>query len=148
MTDDERARVVAVAESWLGTKFHHAARVKGAGVDCIQLIAAVYEEAALLPHVEVRADYPPDWFMHRTEEKILERVGRYFEPVLMCAPGDLVLFRLGRAVSHAGIIAPAWPRMIHAMAAQNVQAQDVIRSPRFARAIAGFWTVKPRGGAL
>ena len=34
---DPRAAVVKEAESWIGTPFHHAARVKGAGIDCLML---------------------------------------------------------------------------------------------------------------
>jgi cell wall-associated NlpC family hydrolase len=38
---DLRAAVVREAESWIGTPFHHAARVKGAGIDCLMLLAEV-----------------------------------------------------------------------------------------------------------
>src|SRR5262249_43477037 len=50
--DPRRAAVVAEAESWIGTPFHHAARVKGAGVDCLMLLAEVYERAGIVPHLE------------------------------------------------------------------------------------------------
>ena len=41
-------RVIACARSWIGTPFRHQAKCKGAGVDCVQLIAAVGEEAGVM----------------------------------------------------------------------------------------------------
>ena len=32
----QRLAVVAEAESWLGTPYHHEARIKGHGVDCVE----------------------------------------------------------------------------------------------------------------
>ena len=53
MTEHEqRQAVVAEALTWLGTPYHHRARVKGAGVDCGQLLAAVFEGAGVLRHVD------------------------------------------------------------------------------------------------
>ena len=36
-----RAAVVAEAIAWLGTPYHHRARIKGVGVDCAQLALGV-----------------------------------------------------------------------------------------------------------
>src|SRR5262249_4757318 len=69
--DPRRAAVVAEAESWIGTPFHHAARVKGAGVDCLMLLAEVYERAGIVPHLEPPF-YVPDWHLHRDAERYLE----------------------------------------------------------------------------
>src|SRR4051794_18561064 len=62
--DHLRACVVREAESWIGTPFHHAARVKGAGVDCLMLLAEIYEHAGIAPHIEP-SFYVPDWHLHR-----------------------------------------------------------------------------------
>ncbi len=55
-----RQAVIAEAVTWIGTPFHHAARVKGAGVDCLMLLAEVYERAGAAPHV-VPPFYVQDW---------------------------------------------------------------------------------------
>ena len=57
-----RQAVIAAAVTWIGTPFHHAARVKGAGVDCLMLLAEVYERAGVAPRVEPPF-YVPDWHM-------------------------------------------------------------------------------------
>ncbi len=43
-----RHRIVAEARSWLGTPFQHQARLKGVGVDCIQLCIGVGEATGVL----------------------------------------------------------------------------------------------------
>lgn len=42
-----RADVVAAARTWIGTPYHHQARVKGVGVDCIGLVICVGRELGL-----------------------------------------------------------------------------------------------------
>ena len=60
MNDALRQAVVAEALAWIGTPFHYAARVKGAGVDCLMLLSDVHERAGIAPHVEPPF-YVPDW---------------------------------------------------------------------------------------
>lgn len=73
---DERARLVAEAESWIGTPYHTGARVKGAGVDCLTFVAGVFENAGLVPKLAI-PHYPPDWHLHRDDERYLEGVLQY-----------------------------------------------------------------------
>ena len=47
------------------------ARVKGAGVDCLMLLAEVYERAGITAHVEPPF-YVPDWHLHRDAERYLD----------------------------------------------------------------------------
>ena len=108
-----RAAVVAEAESWIGTPFHHAARVKGAGVDCLMLLAEVYERADVARHVEPPF-YVPDWHLHQGAERYLEGLLHHARPIDgPPLPGDIALFRFGRTFSHGAIVA-RWPRLIHA----------------------------------
>ena len=115
---DVRAAVVAEAESWIGTPFHHAARVKGAGVDCLMLLAEVYERAGVAGHVEPPF-YVPDWHLHRDAERYMEGLLHYARRIdgppqgSQPLPGDIALFRFGRTFSHGAIVAE-WPRLIHA----------------------------------
>jgi hypothetical protein len=69
-TDIRRFAVIDEAREWLCTPYHHMARVKGAGADCLTLLAAVYEKAEVIPRVEVPF-YPPDWNFHRDTERYL-----------------------------------------------------------------------------
>jgi NlpC/P60 family putative phage cell wall peptidase len=113
MTDPRRAAVVAEAESWIGTPFHHHARIKGAGVDCLHLLAEVYERAGLIAHVAPE-HYPADWHLHRDAERFLDGLTRYAREIEGPPdPGDVALFRFGRVFSHGAIVV-AWPRLIHA----------------------------------
>jgi NlpC/P60 family putative phage cell wall peptidase len=107
-----RDAVVTEAESWIGTPFHHAARVKGAGVDCLMLLAEVYERAGVSDRIEP-AFYVPDWHLHRDAERYMEGLLRYARPIAAPELGDIALFRFGRTFSH-GAIVTSWPRLIHA----------------------------------
>jgi NlpC/P60 family putative phage cell wall peptidase len=125
--DAERAAVVAEARSWIGTPYHMGARVKGAGVDCAQLLVAVYETLALVEPVELEP-YHPEWFLHRSDELFLAGIAGYCHRVggllTKIRPGDIVLYRYGRAVSH-GAIAVGADLVVHAVRqAQRVTLEE------------------------
>jgi len=126
----DRATVVSAVRGWVSTPYHHAARVKGAGVDCGQLILAAFEEAGAIPHVDA-GYYTCDWHLHRSEERYLGFVEAYLsradevygersladrvreDPLYAIAPGDVLVWRVGRCYSHGGIVTD-WPRFVHA----------------------------------
>ena len=120
-----RQAIVAEARSWIGTPYLHQGRVKGVGVDCAMLLLEVYERARQIPHLELAdvvadpgtqiAKYPPDWMLHRDEERYLEIVERFARRIEARQPqdGDIALYRWGRTISH-GAIVDRWPRIIHA----------------------------------
>ena len=117
--DPVRLAVVDEARKWLRTPYHHMARVKGAGADCLTLLAEVYERAGVVPHVEVPF-YPPDWNLHRDAERYLDGVTQYAREVptgdshnIMAQPADIAVFKFGRCFAHGAIVV-AWPRLIHA----------------------------------
>ena len=141
---DQRAAVVEEALSWERTPYHHRARVKGVGCDCGQLPCAVYEAAGMIPPYDP-GEYPPDWHLHRGEEAYLEHVERFClklesgEPPL---PGDLALFRYGRAISHGAIILE-WPGIIHAyITAGAVMRDDAVANTDLAKRLVGVWRLK------
>lgn len=47
-THANRAQVVAKAREWLGTPYHHQARLRAVGVDCIGLLIGVCRELGLV----------------------------------------------------------------------------------------------------
>ena len=107
-----REAVIAEAGSWIGTPFHHAARVKGAGVDCLMLLAEVYERAGIVNRIDPPF-YVPDWHLHRDAERYMQGLLGYARQIETPLPGDIALFRFGRTFSH-GAIVTEWPSLIHA----------------------------------
>lgn len=108
----DRQRIVDEAEKWLNTPYHPHGRVLGAGVDCVMLLAEVYERAGAVPHIEP-GHYSVQLGLH-SEDEILEAfVLQYGREVETPEPGDCVLFKFGRSYSHGGImVSPI--RFIHA----------------------------------
>lgn len=101
----ERARVVAEARAWLGTPYHHRACLKGVGVDCAQLPIGVWSAVGLIEAFDT-GDYPADWHLHREEERYAGFVLRFADEIAAgeAQPGDLILFKFGRAFSHGAIL--------------------------------------------
>lgn len=135
----EQQRVVDEALSWVGTPWRHAARQKGHGVDCGQLLIAVYGAAGMVGMVPVD-QYPQDWALHRSEEKFLSIVERYAVKVVGAVePGDVALFRYGRCLSHAAIVI-AWPKVVHAyIQAREVVLDDVAVNADLQARLVGYW---------
>ena len=137
MTAKRRKAVVAEAASWIGTPFHHAARVKGQGVDCLMLLAEVYERAGVVSRIEPPF-YVPDWHLHREAERymegLLEHARTIDGPPLS---GDIALFRFGRTFSHGAIVTD-WPRLIHAYWALGVVWGDATLYPLKGREVRFF----------
>ena len=140
MTNADRAAVVAEARSWLGTPWHHRARIKGAGVDCVQLLAGVFHACGLLPDIDT-GDYPPDWMFHRDEERMLNGLRQYAAEIDSPAPGDVVVFRFGRCYSHCGIIVDA-PVMIHAYIDERAVVIGDLDAGAFAGRARKFFTIR------
>lgn len=136
LTVAQRSRILDVAASWERTPFHDDARLKGVGVDCAQFVAAVYLEAEIVPTFDVPR-YQAQWFLHRTDERLMDFVLQYSREIdeSDVLPGDLVLYRLGRAYAHAAIIVD-WPNEIihaHKLSGMVIRARpfdsDLVRCP-------------------
>jgi cell wall-associated NlpC family hydrolase len=116
--DARRQQVIDEAMTWRGTPWHHAANIKGAGVDCGYFPLEVYAACGLILPSVVDA-YPADWALHRDEERYLAVVERYCRPVDVPLPADIVVYQYGRSYSHGGIVIE-WPRIIHAVMGSGV----------------------------
>ena len=124
MSEAERDRVAAAALGWLRTPYHRNARVKGHGVDCAMLPAAVYEEAGVIEHIE--PEYPSDWHLHRSEELYLgwiDRVGGVEIEIAQACKGDFLVWRFGRTFSHGAIVLDP-PQIVHAFAEAGMVTLD------------------------
>jgi NlpC/P60 family putative phage cell wall peptidase len=137
MSDEKtaaRARVVAEARSYLGTPYHHAADIKGVGVDCAMILVRVFCDLGLVEPFDPRP-YVKDWMLHRDDERylgfLLARAREVAEP----EPGDVMLFKVGRCFAHGGIVSARAPlTLIHAYApAGQVVEERVEGHPELAR---------------
>jgi NlpC/P60 family putative phage cell wall peptidase len=138
-----RAAVVAAARDWIGTPYHHAADVKGHGVDCAMILVRIYCDLGLVEPFDPRP-YPPDWMLHRSEERYLGFLLARSKIVAEPKPGDIILFRVGRCFAHGGIVtSPAPLIVVHAYSpARCVFEEDVERNCDLAsrpRVFASYW---------
>jgi cell wall-associated NlpC family hydrolase len=140
--------VVDAARSWLGTPYHHAAKLKGIGVDCAQLLLQTFIEAGAIEPVEA-GFYTMDWHLHRGEERYLDFVERYMRRIdddertidarlaedasFELPAGTVIVFRVGRTYSHGGMITQ-WPMFIHSYLPSGiVEEVDIRHTPMSAR---------------
>lgn len=97
-----RPQIVAAARGWLNTPFHHQARLKGVGVDCIGLVIGVARELALIaPDFDIAA-YPrvPDG------KTLLPMARQYMAEIDRAAmqPGDVVVVSFDKEPQHFGVL--------------------------------------------
>jgi len=133
-SSDPRFAVVSAARLWLGTPYHHAADIRGVGVDCAMILVRVFCDLGLVQPFDPRP-YTKDWMLHRDEEKYLGFLLQSAREVERPEPGDVMLFRVGRCFSHGGIVTEANPlTIVHAYApARCVLEEEVARHPELAK---------------
>lgn len=136
---DKRAAVQAAALGWLGTPFHDNACVKGAGVDCAMLIKSSFEEAGVITPADV-AQYSAQWALHQNDQLFLAEVLKHAIEIdeSSAKPGDIVLYKFGRCLSHGAIvIEPGWPQIVHAF-----KQEYLVTTGRGDAGILGFEALK------
>jgi cell wall-associated NlpC family hydrolase len=97
------AHVVQAARAWLGTPFHHQARLQGIGVDCVGLVIGVARQLGLVPPAFDVAAYP------RTPDgsSLMHLVHLHLQPLgpgVAMAPGHVVVVRFDADPQHLGIL--------------------------------------------
>ena len=130
----------------IGTPYRGWSCVKGAGVDCGQLIYGVYHAVGLIPTMDdLPKDYPLYIGQHRASTEYVDLVLRYFReiPESEVQPGDLVVWRLTGSKSYChGAIIKSWPDyFIHAFGDQ-VKAGNAKSRLRFLKSEKLFFTLK------
>ena len=141
--DEAQDRLDAVEEAlgWIGTPYHHAARLKGVAVDCGMFLAEVFERAEVLPHIEPDP-YPHDWHLHHADEQYLglvEKFGRRVPVEGEPLPGDVLLFKYGRCLSHGAIVV-AWPVFVHSYIGVGVVLDSIETNLDMSERLAGVWS--------
>jgi hypothetical protein len=105
------------------------------------LLVRVFVDTGLCRPFEPRP-YPPDWHLHRSEERYLGFIFDHADEVIAPQPGDLMVLRFGRCYSHGGIVTNVRPlTIVHAyFSARRVIEEEVehgsplsdpARKPRF-----------------
>jgi hypothetical protein len=137
MNEAARDRVDAIAQTWIGTKFHDHGEVKGAGVDCAKLLKCVFVEAGLIGDFDI-GPYSPQFFLHQSEERYLGWVLKFADevPLERVRHGDVALYFLGKCFAHGAIVVkPGWPHIIHAHAGGKVVRRGFGTSPHLGLAV-------------
>ncbi len=100
--------IVTQARTWLGTPFHHQARLKGKGCDCLGLIVGVVDELGLRDrHGQPLAGYdevtyskePDGAYLTQKLTALLDEA-----PVAQAQPGDLALFTVRDNPQHLAFL--------------------------------------------
>lgn len=145
LTLEQRAAIVTEAKTWLGTPYKGWSRLKRHGVDCGQLLAGVYINTGHLPaDLQLPKDYSLQVALHKEDTAYLDKVAEYMReiPEDEAKPGDTVVYKLGLAFAHAGIIVE-WPgTVIHAMAHHGVTMAHGRNHPRLRRTQLKFFTLR------
>jgi cell wall-associated NlpC family hydrolase len=146
LTQEQREAVVAETETWINTPYVGWSCVKGAGVDCGQLLYGVFHNVGLIPEItDLPKDYPLFIGLHRTSTEYVDLVLQYFReiPESEVLPGDIVVWKLTGSMSycHAGII-KSWPDyFIHAFG-DCVKAGNAKSRLRFLKSQKLFFTLR------
>lgn len=150
LSAEKRAEIVRAAKDWLGTPYHHHARIKHGGVDCAMFPLAVYQECGVLPPDFTPPDYSMQWHLHRSEELYLQTIEPFVKDKTGMAvwsnpplPADFVVFKFGRAFSHGAIVID-WPIIIHSYIPHGVLLGDALRDGELLGREKKFFELKQR----
>jgi len=126
------AALGAVAQSWLDTPFAPHAMVKGAGVDCVHLVAAIYLHCGVLSEFRPPR-YSLDAGHHNKDSQLLAWLNdspRFasvpFDPASVL-PGDTLTFNLGLSEHHVGLMLDG-QRFIHVLPRRRVIISSLAES--------------------
>lgn len=139
-----REAVVAEARRWLGTPFHHKARLQGVGVDCLGLVWAVGEGAGVMPPI-TKKQAAPFWRFYGRRPNPPEMgaaLRQFLVPIRAdeAGLGDICWMHWGNFIPvHMAILGEAEGRrtLIHAVLDIGVVEHSLI--PERAADIYSFW---------
>lgn len=115
--------VTAAARGWLGTPFHHQARVRGVGVDCIGLVIGTARDAGDLLGPYDFYSYGPS----PNPQVLLKEVNDNLRRSGALREGSVLLFRIMREPQHFGIyLGPSTNTFVHAYSVRGKVVEDVL----------------------
>jgi NlpC/P60 family putative phage cell wall peptidase len=108
MADRTKNNIVIQARTWIGTPFHHQARLKGKGCDCLGLIVGVVDELGL----KDKNDQPLSGYDEVTYSKepdgayLMEKLTALLDevPIVEARAGDLALFTVRNNPQHMAFL--------------------------------------------
>ncbi len=138
MTESEqRAAVVAEAETWIDTPFVWEACLKGCGVDCGYLALAVHAAVGTCK-MERFPHYSSQWQTNGIDEIYLREIQKRAREVDSPLPGDIAVFQIFKVFGHGAIVTD-WPMVIHAgWKGRKVERSDASKRPLSGRAVKFF----------
>jgi NlpC/P60 family putative phage cell wall peptidase len=103
---NKQEQIITTARTWLGTPFHHQARLKGVGCDCLGLVVGVVDELglkdrngqSLAGYDEIAYSKEPDGAY--LTQKLTDLLDEVQEP----QAGDLALFSVRDNPQHLAIL--------------------------------------------
>ncbi|MGC0052528.1 NlpC/P60 family protein [Brucella pituitosa] len=132
-------RVLAEAESWIGTPYRHGASMRGVSCDCLGLVRGIWRALYGNEPEHPRA-YAPDWAEAASSDLLMEAAQRHMRSRISGnpQPGDLLIFRWRAdvAAKHLGIMTRE-NRFIHAYEGHHVMASALV--PQWRKRIAGIF---------
>ena len=132
-------RVLAEAESWIGTPYRHGASMRGVSCDCLGLVRGIWR-TLYGKEPEQPGAYAADWAESASGDPLMEAAQRHMKPRISGdpQPGDLLAFRWRAdvAAKHLGIMVRD-NRFIHAYEGHCVMASALV--PQWRKRIAGIF---------
>lgn len=95
--DIDRSKVIKEAKTWLNTPWAAQAKAKGAGVDCINFLAACGEV------VDILVDIPLDYKRRPVDNSLHTYLSSLFTPTTEPQPADLIVFKYQNLIAHVGL---------------------------------------------
>lgn len=138
---DDELHLFSVAHAWLGTPFAERQGIKGAGVDCVHLVAAIMQECGAQ-----FAFSPPYYRMDQTVHYDRSFLAEYLDqcplterltPGQPPQAGDIVTLLFGRAPHHCGVVLD-YPRFIHSARPVGVVINQLDDAKLAARVVAFY----------
>jgi len=128
---DLSEKFVSEAANWVRTPYLHRGTTRR-GVDCTGLIIAILSELGYMTDYRLR-QYPSDWNLHGgagnyIEDEIVKIADEI--PKHQTEPGDLILIRFGRCLSHCAIVMPT-DLILHAFLTAKMVKYDLLRGPKW-----------------
>ncbi len=105
-SQNKQKKITNQARTWLGTPFHHQARLKGVGCDCLGLVVGVVDELGLKDkNGKLLAAYDEIAYSKEPDGAYLtQKLTDLLEEVQEPQAGDLALFSVRDNPQHLAII--------------------------------------------
>ena len=133
------AKVLRIAEQWLGTPYRYGASRLQVGCDCLGLIRGIWREI-YGAEPEASGSYSRDWAELTKGEPLIDAARRHMrlKPFSDVQAGDMLIFRWrdGVAAKHLGIMAQD-NRFIHAYEGNSVMCSALV--PQWRQRIAAVF---------